>query len=141
MLPRMPRSTVSRSELPTTTKTAPTRMIPPTMRVFALEAKRFRKAIWTSTPTAPARDRMALPPSRSHSRAVLAAGHLAIRDADDGGGVRHHLRIVGGEDEGRAVLAVHLLHEVDDVPAGLRVEVGGRFVGEYERWTGDERAR
>src|SRR5690242_5816075 len=103
MLPRMPRSTVSRSELPTTTRTAPTRMIPPTMSVFAFEAKRFRKAIWTSTPTAPARDRMALPPP-GRRRAVLAPGQLPIGDPDDGGGVRHHLRIVGGEDEGRPVL-------------------------------------
>src|SRR5512137_2660406 len=122
----MPRSMLSMSEAPTTTIRAPTRTMRPMMTVRTRLASRLRKAMRRRTRVASSRALMDPPSRRGAGR--LARGHHAVGDADDGVGVGHHLGIVRGEDEGGAVLAVHVPHQVDDVLAGLGVEVGGGLV-------------
>ena len=56
----------------------------------------------------------------------------AIADREDLVGLRHELRIVGGEDEGRARLGLHLAHELHDGGPRLRVEVRGGLVGQHD---------
>src|ERR671932_1934524 len=50
-------------------------------------------------------------------------------------------RIVGGDEDGHAVQPAQLEEELDDVLAGLGVEVPGRLVGEQEPWLVDKRPR
>jgi hypothetical protein len=50
----------------------------------------------------------------------------------DGGVMRH-------EDDGQPVLAIELAEQAEDLLAGLRVEVAGRFVGDQKRASIDER--
>src|SRR5207237_10858694 len=61
-------------------------------------------------------------------------------DFEHAGSDRHEARIVGGEDERDAALAVEAPHQFDDVAAGGAVEVGGGLVGEHERRLADQRA-
>ena len=138
MLRVMPTSMESRSELPRTTTTTPSATIPPTTSVRTRLATRLRMAI--SSRIRPCRDAGG---GGAHLRlgslGRLAPDHAPVLEPDDGAGVGHHLGVVGGEDEGGPVAPVHLAHQVDDVPAGLRVEVGGGLVGEHERRVGDQR--
>ena len=43
------------------------------------------------------------------------------------------VRVVGDHDDGLAVLAVERLQQVEDLVAGLAVEVAGRLVAEQQR--------
>src|SRR5207247_9184266 len=40
--------------------------------------------------------------------------------------------VMGHDDEGEALLLVQALHQADDLPRGLRVQVAGRLVREYD---------
>src|ERR1700723_93345 len=104
----MPDTTLSRSEPPTVTISAPEKTMPPTIRVFSREAKRLRKAIWIRT------RRVESTSVRSCglglSCLATGLGHLAIGQPYDGGGVGHHLGVMGREDEGGLLGAVELLH-------------------------------
>ena len=51
------------------------------------------------------------------------------------------VRIVRDHDDGLAVLAVERLQQVEDLVAGLAVEVAGRLVAEQQRRVGDDGAR
>src|SRR6266568_6239881 len=134
----IPASSESTTAVPKTTSSEPSPMMPPMMAVFARLARRFRKAIRNRMRVASTRVRMA---SSSGCGGPLAGDDPSVLDSDDGARVRHHLRIVSGEDEGGPVLPVHLLHEVDDALPRLRVEVRGGLVGEHQGRAGDERAR
>src|SRR6266566_1593855 len=75
--------------------------------------------------------------SRSASRAksgrrtasALGAGYLdaAVTHAQRASGALGHLRVVGDENDGLAVL-VHSHHELDDDLRDLRVEIASRFI-------------
>ena len=56
-------------------------------------------------------------------------------------GARRGVRIVRHHDDGLAVLAVERLQQVEDLVAGLAIEVAGRLVAEQQRRIGDDRAR
>src|SRR5207248_6584309 len=58
----------------------------------------------------------------------------SIRLGNDGG-------VVGDEDEGHAMLAIHPSHQADDLLAGLAVDLSGRLVAENQRWLVDQGAR
>src|SRR3990172_3786322 len=145
MLRLIPESMLSTNASPTTTSAAPNRTMPPTMRVLVRFARRVRKAIWSRMRPCPHRV-LALAadmsrPRRGHDVVqFLAPDDQPIRNSDHGAGVGHHLGIVGREDKGGALAPVHLPHEVDDVGAGERVEIGRGLIREDERWPGDERA-
>ena len=49
-------------------------------------------------------------------------------------------RVVGGDDQGGAVLGVEAQQQVDDLGPGGRVEVSGGFVGQEQAWLQDEGA-
>ena len=51
------------------------------------------------------------------------------------------VRIVRDHDDRLAVLAVERLQQVEDLVAGLAIEVAGRLVAEQQRRVGDDRAR
>src|SRR5579864_859825 len=55
--------------------------------------------------------------------------------------MRHQMRVMGREDEGRLILALDAMHEVDDLGARLAVEIGGGLVGEHQLRLLDERSR
>src|SRR5690242_2866714 len=99
---RIPRSTESSRQLPTTTSTVPSRMMPPMMRVFARLARRLRVAMRRRTFASPRADvpAMGSVASRHGGAHHLARRDAAVLDADDGAGVSHHLLVVGREDEG-----------------------------------------
>ena len=59
-------------------------------------------------------------------------GDPAVDERDLAAKVLHDLGVVGGEEEGRAELAVEPLHRLQDVVGVLGVEVGRRLVGEDE---------
>src|SRR6266567_7397297 len=67
-------------------------------------------------------------------------GDASVAEADDARGAVHQRGVVRGEDEGAAALAVDGAQEIDDLCAGLGVQVRGRLVGEDEGGIGDERA-
>jgi acyl-CoA thioesterase I len=67
-------------------------------------------------------------------------GDLARGDVHAPVAALGELGIVGDEDEGRAALAVHLEEQVDDLLAGLRIEVARGLVGEEEPRFGHEGA-
>src|SRR5919108_2937532 len=56
----------------------------------------------------------------------------AVDEADDAGATRGDDRVVGDEEQRRATLGLQREHQVDDVTAGLAVEVAGRLVGQQE---------
>src|ERR1700736_6692832 len=66
---------------------------------------------------------------------------LAVLEADDAVGLPGDVRVVRDDDEGHAVLPVHASHQVDDLLAGLAVDLAGRLVAEYERGLVDQRPR
>ena len=51
------------------------------------------------------------------------------------------VRIVRDHDDRLAVLAVERLQQVEDLVAGLAIEIAGRLVAEQQRRVGDDRAR
>ena len=51
------------------------------------------------------------------------------------------VRIVGHHDDRLAVLAIERLQQVEDLVAGLAIEVAGRLVAEQQRRVGDDGAR
>ena len=51
------------------------------------------------------------------------------------------VRVVRDHDDRLAVLAVERLQQVEDLVAGLAIEVAGRLVAEQQRRVGDDRAR
>src|SRR5262249_26444505 len=65
----------------------------------------------------------------------------SVRQTDNEVGMRHDLRIVGREDKSRPVLLIELLHQINDVVAGDRVEIRGGFVREHDLRLRDESAR
>ena len=122
---------------------APKPMMPPTIMVFSWLANRLRRAISSTTlqrveqrahqwppaavrvPTGACETRCT--PWPSAISATLPVGHAHHR-----AGVRHHARVVGREDEGGLLGSVQLPHQIEDVVAGDRVEVGGRLVGQHQ---------
>src|SRR5262249_61353534 len=64
------------------------------------------------------------------SRSVLE--QLAIADGECLVGMGHQVRVMGGEDEGGLAPLLHTPHEIDNRRAGLRVEIGRRFVCQDE---------
>ena len=56
----------------------------------------------------------------------------AVEHPADAVGGAQHLGVVGGADDGDAVAGVEFLEQLDDLGAGLRVEVAGGFVGEND---------
>ena len=56
-------------------------------------------------------------------------------------GARRGVRIVRDHDDGLALLLVQRLQQVEDLIAGLAVEVAGRLVAQQQRRIGDDRAR
>src|SRR5262249_52444766 len=70
-----------------------------------------------------------------------ALGDDAGVDADDPGEVGGDgVELVGGHDDGDAVVLVEMGEEVEDVVAGFDVDAGGRFVEEEELGTTDQGA-
>src|SRR3990172_1768318 len=133
MLRIMPLSTPSTRELPTTASAVPKSTMPPTMRLFARLATRPRRAMWSRIQACRRTLEDACMSSASHRRdgaRRLGLDHPAVGHANDGAGVGHHVRVVSGEEEGGALAAVHVLHQIDDGGPRLRVEVGRRLVGE-----------
>jgi hypothetical protein len=63
---------------------------------------------------------------------------LALVEMHRADGARGGVRIVRDHDDGLAVLAVERLEQVEDLVAGLAVEVAGRLVAEQERGIGDD---
>ena len=64
---------------------------------------------------------------------------LPVTDHQDPIGVGRRLGVVGDKHDRLAALNAGTLERVEDLGAGRVVEVAGRFVGEQERGTGDER--
>ena len=138
-------TTLSSSELPATTSRPPKKMMPPTMIVLRRLANRLRNAICATTPSVASQALMRAPspaaPRTARAARRPASSELAVGEPDDRVRVRHHALIVGREDERRLLGPVQLLHEIQDVLAGHRVEVRGRLVGEHDARARDQRAR
>ena len=62
--------------------------------------------------------------------AALELVNRAVLDPEDAVGDVEHLVVVGGGDDGDAALFAELVEELDDLLAGVEVEVAGRLVGE-----------
>ena len=73
-------------------------------------------------------------PPRSPASTPLSRCSVRLRAL---GGVR----IVGDHDDGLAVVAVERLQQIEDLVAGLAIEVAGRLVAEQQRRVGDDGAR
>ena len=73
------------------------------------------------------------PAGRRSGPVVGVVADQAVADPDDPVGVGGDGRVVRHQDDREAVLGVELAEEVEDLPAGLRVEVAGRLVGDQER--------
>src|SRR6185503_379449 len=108
-LRRMPVTTLSRKDVPTTTSRAPNRMMPPTMTVFSRLANRLRMAILAMTPNRPEVPAMsgcsrgrtdARHPGRRRLGGRQPIEELAVGQPHHRAGVRHHPGVVGREDEG-----------------------------------------
>src|SRR5262249_9196297 len=56
-------------------------------------------------------------------------------------GARRRVRVVRHHDDGLLVFAVEGLQQIEDLVAGLAIEVAGRLVAEQQRRVGDDRAR
>src|SRR5262249_38355853 len=118
--------TLLRSAPPTTTRKVPPRITAPIRRLIR-ERNRLRAAILSRMPRRPT----SVPSGHGDGGAgELAPDDLPVGEPDHRVCVGHHPRVVRGEDEGGAVALVHLLHQVDDPLAGLRVEVRGGLVGQ-----------
>src|SRR5512140_2335173 len=103
-------------ELPTTRRIMPIAMSDATMRVLTLCSRRLRRAMLSTMGiSAPL-------PGFLDDQPVLEADDV-VGDIDDGG-------VVGAEYEGGVLLGVDLLHELDDLAARRRVEVGRGLVRE-----------
>ena len=63
----------------------------------------------------------------------------SVADADDAVGMGGDRRVVRDQDDRQAILAVEVAEEVEDLLAGLGVEVAGGFIGDQERAPVDQR--
>ena len=73
------------------------------------------------------------------ARAIIVKDQ-SVDNPDDTAGMGGNGRIVRHQNDRYPVLTVELAEEVENLLAGLRVEVAGRLIGDQERATVDERA-
>jgi hypothetical protein len=71
-----------------------------------------------------------IPTSRPYLHRPFDADHAAVGESDSVVASRGGVVGVGGHDDGHAGLALELDEEVEDHPAGRRVEITGGLVGE-----------
>ena len=72
---------------------------------------------------------------------VASSGEEAVVDDRDAVGDGADDRVVGHDDEGAVLSLRQVAEQLEDLPAGLRVEVRGRLVGEEEGRRAGEGAR
>ena len=82
-----------------------------------------------------------LPDERQELHAALLAREHAFVEVQRPVGALRRVRIVRHHDDGLAVVAVQRLQQVEDLVAGLAIEVAGRLVAQQQRRIGDDRAR
>ena len=86
------------------------------------------------------RRQQVLPDQRQELHADRLHQH-ALLEVQRPPGALGGVRIVRDHDDGLAVLAVERLQQVEDLVAGLAIEIAGRLVAEQQRRIGDDRAR